>query len=142
MTYHDTQGNEIEDLEMDNTQKEPCWLCGDPELWESGLCQEDFAWAENLDASGWGEEELKMLYEAETRAGTTKLARFAHRFWVVTKATDNSTLGDIMFQTDAQGLIRQARGGLHEDDVLLTTCDADEALRTAELELEGRAGER
>ena len=57
------------------------------------------------------------------------------RFWVVTKATKLSTRGDVMFNTDAQGLIRQARGGLREEEVVLTTLDINEADRAADREL-------
>ncbi len=57
-------------------------------------------------------------------------------FWVVTKATPVSTLNDIAFLTDAKGLIRQARGGLNEEDIVLVTLDAKEAHETATAQLE------
>jgi hypothetical protein len=74
MTYHDAQGNEIEDLESDKMKVEFCWLCGSTDIWESGLCQRHYAWAEDIedaqnpDGPPWSEDEFKMLYEAEFRA--------------------------------------------------------------------------
>ena len=61
-----------------------------------------------------------------------------HKFWVVTRPTAVSTLGDILFETDARGLILQALGGLKSEDVLLTTSDVNEAqaLAAAALRLE------
>jgi hypothetical protein len=58
-----------------------------------------------------------------------------HKFWVVTRPTSVSTLGDILFETDAKGLILQARGGLKAEEILLTTSDADEAWIAATLAL-------
>lgn len=62
-----------------------------------------------------------------------------HKFWIITKPTKHSTLEDICFKTDAQGLILQGRGGLDPEDILLTTLDgieaqdlAHEAIRKAE----------
>ena len=52
-------------------------------------------------------------------------------FWVVTKATPDSTLNDIAFLADAKSLIRQARGGLNEEDIVLVTLDAKEANEAA-----------
>ena len=59
-------------------------------------------------------------------------------FWVVTKAAPNSTINDIAFLTDAQGLIKQARGGLDEDDIILVTLDAQQANEWAKEELDRR----
>jgi hypothetical protein len=56
-------------------------------------------------------------------------------FWIVTKATSVSTLNDIAFLTDAEGLIRQARGGLDEKDIVLVTLDAKEANEAAKDQL-------
>ena len=54
-----------------------------------------------------------------------------HKFWVVTRPTPVSTIGDILFETDARGLILQALGGLKPEDVLLTTSDVNEAQTVA-----------
>ena len=53
------------------------------------------------------------------------------KFWIVTKPTKHSTVLDICFKTDAQGLILQARGGLDPEDILLTTLDELHALTFA-----------
>lgn len=40
------------------------------------------------------------------------------KFWVVTKPTNVSTLGDIIFECDIKGLGNQFRGGLNSDDIV------------------------
>jgi len=39
-------------------------------------------------------------------------------FWVVTKGTNHSEELDILFKSDVKGMMRQALGGLKEDDVI------------------------
>ena len=50
-----------------------------------------------------------------------------HSFYVVTKPTPHSTLGDVCFETDAKRIVLQALGGLQPNDILLTTTDRNEA---------------
>jgi len=57
-------------------------------------------------------------------------------FWVVTKATSLSTLGDILFETTAKGMILQALGGLRPEEIIFSSTNKDQALRLATLELE------
>ena len=59
-------------------------------------------------------------------------------FWIVTKATPVSTINDIAFLTDIPGLMKQARGGLDEDEIVLVTFDAQEANEAARAELDRR----
>jgi len=40
------------------------------------------------------------------------------KFWVVCRPSENSVLEDIFFETTAHGLIRQAHGGLMEQDLI------------------------
>jgi hypothetical protein len=40
------------------------------------------------------------------------------KFWVVTAPSDVSELGDILFEIDVPGMMRQALGGLKDDRIL------------------------
>lgn len=64
MTYHDAQGNEIEDLEMDKMRVEHCWLCGHTTIYESGLCAFDYFWAEDNTPADASEDEIREAYRA------------------------------------------------------------------------------
>ena len=52
-------------------------------------------------------------------------------FYVVTKASPNSTLGDILFKIDPIGFANQIRGGLKPEEIVIITMDQDEALNAA-----------
>jgi len=59
------------------------------------------------------------------------------KFWVVTKASKNSELGDILFDADVFDMILQARGGLAGGDIELITHDKNKAKKLAETLLKG-----
>ena len=52
-------------------------------------------------------------------------------FWVVTKPSPVSELGDICFQCTYGQLMRQTLGGLHEDDIIAIYADETEAKEQA-----------
>ena len=52
-------------------------------------------------------------------------------FWVVTKPSQVSTLGDICFACTYGRLLLQGRGGLHEDEILGIFADETEAKKAA-----------
>jgi len=53
------------------------------------------------------------------------------RFWVVTRPSPASELADICFACTVEGLMRQARGGLNEDDIVGVYADETEARQAA-----------
>jgi hypothetical protein len=53
------------------------------------------------------------------------------KFWVVTKASKISTLADICFTTDFEGLHIQYKGGLNHEDIVGIYIDEAEAERKA-----------
>jgi hypothetical protein len=57
------------------------------------------------------------------------------KFWVVTKATQHSTLDDILFETDPKGMMLQALGGLTPEKVLFVSQDYDDARSFADEQL-------
>jgi hypothetical protein len=52
-------------------------------------------------------------------------------FWIVTKPSPASTLEDICFPCTFDGLIRQARGGLNEDEIVAVYADKGAAMKEA-----------
>ncbi len=58
---------------------------------------------------------------------SSKTAAKIDKIWVVTKPTEHSELVDIFFDTDFEGFIRQARGGLREEDLYGVYDDEAEA---------------
>jgi hypothetical protein len=56
-----------------------------------------------------------------------KLFGVPKQFWVVTKPTAHSTLGDICFETNFSGLMQMARGGFREENVVAIFKDRKEA---------------
>lgn len=61
------------------------------------------------------------------------------KFWVITRPTGDSTLADICFETDANGLILQAKGGLERGDIVATFTEKREAESAASALLRERA---
>jgi pantothenate synthetase len=53
------------------------------------------------------------------------------RFWVVTRPSPASGMEDICFSCTVEGLMRQARGGLQEDEIVAIFADETEARRAA-----------
>jgi hypothetical protein len=54
------------------------------------------------------------------------------RFWVVTKPTKNSELGDIFFETDLFGFVLQMKGGLKENEIIGVYKNEGKAKKEAE----------
>ena len=52
-------------------------------------------------------------------------------FWVVTKPSPVSVMGDICFPCTYERLLIQGRGGLHEDDIVGVFADETEAKKAA-----------
>jgi hypothetical protein len=52
-------------------------------------------------------------------------------FWVVTKPSPVSVVGDICYESTFAQLLLQARGGLHEDDIVGVYADEIEAKKAA-----------
>jgi hypothetical protein len=61
-------------------------------------------------------------------------------FWVVTRPTPASVLEDILFQCTFGGLMRQALGGLTEDEIVGVYADEDKAKEAAAKLLGERGG--
>jgi len=57
------------------------------------------------------------------------------KFWVVTRATKESTLDDILFEMDVFGMMLQAKGGLDKNDILGIFKDKKKATTLASKEL-------
>ena len=57
------------------------------------------------------------------------------KFWIVTPATQHSTLNDILFESDPKGMMLQALGGLKPENVLFVSDNRDDALSFAEEQL-------
>lgn len=53
------------------------------------------------------------------------------RFWIVTKADEDSTLNDVMFETDIKGFALQVMGGLTPDEIIGMYTDEGEAVMVA-----------
>jgi len=53
------------------------------------------------------------------------------RFWVVTRPSPASELADICFACTVDGLMRQAREGLNEDEIVAIFADESEARKEA-----------
>lgn len=49
------------------------------------------------------------------------------KFTVVTKASKDSEMADIMFESDVMGMMRQAKGGLKDSDIVMITKDKSKA---------------
>lgn len=60
------------------------------------------------------------------------------RFWIVTKPTQNSELGDCCFDVDFRQFALQIRGGLNIQDIVGFFADGDAARKTATRLLAGR----
>jgi hypothetical protein len=60
-------------------------------------------------------------------------------FWIVTVATEHSTMADIMFSTSLKGLEHQFRGGLDANDIVVMCADKDEAEKEARKVMARRA---
>jgi hypothetical protein len=54
------------------------------------------------------------------------------RFWLVTKPSPVSELCDVCFPCTFDGMIRQVRGGLQEDEIVAVYADEGEARKAAE----------
>jgi hypothetical protein len=52
-------------------------------------------------------------------------------FWLVTKPSPVSVMGDICFQCTFAQILLQGRGGLHEDDIVGVYADESEAKKAA-----------
>jgi len=52
-------------------------------------------------------------------------------FYVVTKASPNSEIGDIFFKVDPIGFANQIRGGLKPEEIVVITSDMEEARAAA-----------
>jgi hypothetical protein len=53
------------------------------------------------------------------------------QFWVVTRPTPASGIEDICFACTVEGLMRRARGGLQEDEIVAIYADETEARKAA-----------
>jgi len=53
------------------------------------------------------------------------------RFWVVTYPSPRSTIEDVCFETDLEGLRNQFLGGLKADDICVIERDGAQARQTA-----------
>jgi len=60
-----------------------------------------------------------------------KIYGMPERFWVVTRPTPASEMADVCFACTVEGLMRQARGGLKEDDIVGVYADEAEARKAA-----------
>jgi hypothetical protein len=60
-----------------------------------------------------------------------KICGFLEPFWVVTKPSPASGMEDICFSCTVEGLMRQARGGLDEDDIVGVYANETEARQAA-----------
>jgi hypothetical protein len=54
------------------------------------------------------------------------------QFWVVTFPTGQSTLNDILFETDLFGFQLQLRGGLRGDEIVGIYTNKNKAMKTAQ----------
>ena len=52
-------------------------------------------------------------------------------FWVVTKATPESEIEDILFKSSVLSMVVQFRGGLKPEEIIIITPDEDKALDIA-----------
>lgn len=64
------------------------------------------------------DEASEALYASKVRAAIGSGNDEIGKFWVVTAPTDNSTLKDILFESDVLAMANQFKGGLKEDEVL------------------------
>ena len=54
------------------------------------------------------------------------------KFWVVTAATQDSVLEDILFEATIAIIMKQAKGGLEADEIMMITKDENKAKKYAE----------
>jgi len=74
---------------------------------------------------------LKILVEGVLTEEKIKFLDMPPKFWVVTKPTKLSELGDILFETDYAGLALQIKGGLRPDEIVAIARARKGALPTA-----------
>lgn len=61
---------------------------------------------------------------------------FPKKFWVVMAPTRDSMLADIWFATDLEGFVKQIKGGLNFDRVLMVSTNKTKSKKQAEMQID------
>lgn len=126
---------EIEEYTGADASESVSWRRMRGEDGRDSSAQEDFVREASAKRKSVAKAKATLRRAVQPAATKAKLGSF----WVVTEPSDISTIGDIVYETDARGLILQAKGGLEPKDIVDVFTTEEEAVALGR-RLMGRMG--